>query len=72
MKFLVRYIIFYPDNHQGASGKHFEHATLIEVDGEEKVADIKILIHKELSSIAKKSTNEWNDWTYSIQSIEAY
>ena len=45
MKALVKYVVFYPDNHQGGSGSHRDHKTLIELGDDLVLKDVKNIIN---------------------------
>lgn len=51
MKLLVKYVDFYNDNYQGASGKIFEFETMIEI--KEPVEDVWAEIHRQMALIVK-------------------
>jgi hypothetical protein len=72
MDFLVKYVVFYPDHHQGGSGKHFEHSSLVTIESDHKVGDVRELIHEKIEPSIKKATSGWPDWKYIIKSIEVF
>lgn len=62
-KFLVTYIDFLPNNHQGGAGQHFEFTMLVEVADNVEASELKSLI------VEKVNENRRSHYRPEFQSI---
>ena len=67
---LVEFVVFYPDNYQGGSGKLIEHQSTFKIDEEKTVAENLDYIKKELQKYTKFLTNGWQDNKCIVKSIK--
>lgn len=72
MKVLIKYLIFYPDNYQGAMGKHFKHEAVLIMDPSTTLDELNNTINDHLNEITLKRTNNWPDASFSIQEIKLF
>lgn len=70
MILLVKYLVFYPDNYQGASGTHHREKKAYSFNKGISYEDSIAFIKNDLDSKVGVATKAYQDGGYTIQSIE--
>jgi hypothetical protein len=72
MTFLVKYVCFHPDNHQGGSGKSFTQECLIEASGTYELKDLKSYLYEQTKLHAQKGVPYIQDSKFIIIEVKTF
>lgn len=67
---LVNFLIFYPDNYQGGSGKHFMQSKIVSLNPFLNLREIKDEVSEEIRKLTADQTHNWDDSEFVIKEIQ--